>query len=64
MRRALEAAHKVDVGDQYFADKNYKGALLRYQDAAEERPADVAIHVRLGRVLETLHSNSPRGGSE
>jgi predicted TPR repeat methyltransferase len=26
--------------------------LLRYKDAVEKKPDDVAIHVRLGRVLE------------
>ena len=29
-------------------------ALLRYNDAAQEKPGDVAIHVRLGRVFERL----------
>jgi tetratricopeptide (TPR) repeat protein len=58
MRKALAAAHNVDVGDQYFVDRNYNGALARYKDAAEEKPADVAIHVRLGRVLEKLNQLS------
>ncbi|HUE51261.1 MAG TPA: tetratricopeptide repeat protein [Terriglobales bacterium] len=49
-----EAAHNVDVGDQYFGQKNYNGALMRYEDALEIKPGDVAIHVRLGRVLEKL----------
>lgn len=34
--------------------KNYGGALERYNDAAEEKPGDIAIHVRLGRALEKL----------
>jgi tetratricopeptide (TPR) repeat protein len=54
MEMALEAAHNVDVGDYSFEAKNYGGALLRYKDAAEEKPGDLAIHVRLGRVLEKL----------
>ena len=54
MELALEAAHDVDVGDYSFENKNYKGALLRYKDADEEKPGDAAIHVRLGRVLEHL----------
>ena len=54
MEKALEAAHNVDVGDYSFENKNYQGALLRYKDADEEKPGDVAIHVRLGRVLEQL----------
>jgi tetratricopeptide (TPR) repeat protein len=54
MKMALEAAHNVDVGDQYFGQKNYTGALMRYEDALAEKPGDVAIHVRWGRVLEKL----------
>jgi Flp pilus assembly protein TadD len=54
MEIALEAAHNVDVGDYSFAEKNYKGALLRYQDAVEEKPGDAAIHMRLARVFEKL----------
>ena len=54
MEIALEAAHNVDVGDYSFAEKNYKGALLRYQDAVEENPGDAAIHMRLARVFEKL----------
>jgi tetratricopeptide (TPR) repeat protein len=54
MELALKAAHNVDVGDYSFENKNYKGALLRYQDADEEKPGDTAIHVRLGRALEQL----------
>jgi tetratricopeptide (TPR) repeat protein len=54
MEIALDAAHNVDVGDYSFAEKNYKGALLRYQDAVEENPGDAAIHIRLARVFENL----------
>jgi tetratricopeptide (TPR) repeat protein len=54
MERSLAAAHNVEVGDYYFADKNYRAALLRYRDALEDKSADGAIHVRLGRVLEKL----------
>jgi tetratricopeptide (TPR) repeat protein len=54
MKRALEAAHNVDVGDQYFGQKNFDGALMRYKEALEEKPEDAAIHVRLGRVHEKL----------
>ena len=51
---ALKAAHDVEVGDEYFAEKNYNAALLRYKDAVEEKPGDAAIDVRLGRVFEKL----------
>ncbi len=55
MEKALEAAHNVEVGDFSFAQKNYGGALMRYQDAVEEKPGDPAIHVRMGRVFERLN---------
>jgi hypothetical protein len=54
MEMTLKAAHDVDVGDYSFEAKNYGGALLRYKDAAEEKPGDAAIHVRLGRAFEKL----------
>ena len=54
MENALQAAHNVDVGDYYFADKNYNGALFRYQDALKQKPEDAAIYVRLGRSFEKL----------
>jgi tetratricopeptide (TPR) repeat protein len=54
MEMALKAAHDVEVGDYSFAANNYGGALMRYKDADEEKPADAAIHVRLGRVFEKL----------
>ena len=54
MKMALQAAHNVEVGDYSFGQKNYKGALLRYNDALEQKPDDLAIHVWMGRVLEKL----------
>jgi len=54
MERALQAAHDVEVGDEYFEAKNYTGAGMRYKDAAEQKPGDVAIQVRLGRAFEKL----------
>lgn len=54
MERALEAARDVEVGDYSFEEKNYHGAQMRYQDAANWKPQDAAIHVRLGRVYEKL----------
>jgi tetratricopeptide (TPR) repeat protein len=54
MEMALKAAHDVEVGDYSFAANNYGGALMRYKEAAEEKPGDAAIHVRLGRVFEKL----------
>lgn len=54
MEMALKAAHDVEVGDEDYVGKNYNGALLRYKEAAQEKPGDAAIHVRLGRVCEKL----------
>jgi tetratricopeptide (TPR) repeat protein len=54
MEMALKAAHDVEVGDYSFEANNYDGALMRYKDAAEEKPGDAAIYVRLGRVFERL----------
>lgn len=59
MEKALQAAHDVEVGDEYFEDKNYNAALERYQGAVVEKPGDAAIHVRLGRVFEKL-SQAPK----
>ena len=36
MKIALEAAHNVEVGDYAFGEKNYNGALLRYNDAVDD----------------------------
>ena len=52
---ALEASHNVEVGDEQFAEKSYRAAASRYEEAVEQKPADAAIHVRLGRVLEKLN---------
>ena len=58
MERTLDAAHNVEVGDFYFEQKNYKAASFRYQDAAEEKPRDIAVQVRLGRVFEKLNDST------
>ncbi len=55
MEMSLAAAHDTDAGDYDFKIRNYQGALLRYQAALDEKPGDVAIYVRLGRVYEKLH---------
>lgn len=51
---ALEAAHNVEVGDYNFEQKNYRGALSRYREADEQKPADAAILVRMGRAYEKI----------
>ncbi len=55
MEQALEAAHSVEVGDFNFEKENFRGALMRYQDADQRKPGDIAIQVRLGRAFEKLH---------
>lgn len=56
MALVLAAANDIDVGDYYFGEKkNYQAAYQRYRDALEAKPGDIAIHVRLGRVLEKLN---------
>ena len=50
----IAAAKNVDVADQEFESKNYRAALSRYQDAAEEKWGDAAIYVRLARTYEKL----------
>lgn len=54
MESTIAAAQDVDTGDFYAKDKNYKGALMRYQSALEKKPGDSAIYVRLGRAYEHL----------
>jgi len=51
------AAHNTEVGDYYFADKNYRGALMRYLEALEQKRGDAAIHLRLARTYERLKEN-------
>ncbi len=50
----VSAARDVDVGDYYYRQKNYRGALMRYADAAKSKPGDAAIHLRMGRGWEKL----------
>lgn len=48
------AVHDVEVGDFNYGDKNYRGALVRYQSALDEKPNDPGILLRLGKALEKL----------
>jgi len=52
----VSAARDVDVGDYYFRQKNYRGALNRYADAAKAKPGDAAIYLRMGRGWEKLNT--------
>jgi tetratricopeptide (TPR) repeat protein len=49
-----EPAPQVKIPTKANGRQNYSGALQRYNDAAEEKPEDLAIHVRLGRAFEKL----------
>ena len=51
---ALHAAHNVEVGDQQVEEKNFRGALSRYEEALTQKPKDAAIEVRYARVEERL----------
>lgn len=50
----VKAAHSADVGDYYFKDKNYRGALMRYIDAIALKPGDPALYLRIARAAEKL----------
>jgi len=50
----VRAARDADVGDYYYRDKNYRGALMRYADAVKAKPGDAAIYLRMGRSWEKL----------
>ena len=49
-----QAAHDVEVGDYYYNDKNYRGALNRYKLALESWPAEPNILYRLAKSQEGL----------
>lgn len=51
---ALHAAHNVEVGDQEFDQKNFRGALGRYEEALGQKSKDAAIEVRYARTAERL----------
>jgi tetratricopeptide (TPR) repeat protein len=53
------AAHDTEVGDNNFSEKNYRGALMRYRDALQQKRGDAAIHLRIGRALEKLKETEP-----
>lgn len=53
MELALEAAQNVDVGDYYFGQQKYNAALLRYNDALEEKPGDRPFMFGQGESLRS-----------
>jgi tetratricopeptide (TPR) repeat protein len=42
----------VEVGSYYMAEKNYKGAIMRFQDALLYKPGDVVATRKLGQAYE------------
>src|SRR5436305_5493957 len=48
------AAKDLEVGDYYAKQGNYRGALLRYQDALEYVPNDPAAIFRLATAYEQV----------
>src|SRR5450631_1249570 len=47
-----KAAKCIEVGDWYFKQGNYKGAISRYQEALEWKPKDAEATYKLGEVQE------------
>src|SRR5262249_54425456 len=48
------AAKDHEVGDYYFKQKNYQGALARYQDALIYKENDARAHYRMALCYEKL----------
>jgi tetratricopeptide (TPR) repeat protein len=44
----------TEIGDFYFKRKNYRGALSRYQEAADTDPHYARAYMGLGRAYEKL----------
>ena len=47
-----KAAKCIEVGDYYFKQGNYRGAISRYQEALEWKPKDAEATYKLGEVQE------------
>ena len=56
--RKSEAAHDLQVGDDYFSDKHYPSAENRYRLALQEDPANATAMLHLAEVLEKTGHNS------
>jgi tetratricopeptide (TPR) repeat protein len=48
----MRAMKDVEVGDFYYRNGNYKGAIARYRDALEYKPRDADATLKLARTLE------------
>src|SRR5262249_28615903 len=50
-----QAAKKaIEVGDFYYAQKNYRAAESRFREALEYTPANAPAHFKLAQALEKL----------
>ncbi|MBV8050325.1 MAG: hypothetical protein JOZ80_04005 [Acidobacteriaceae bacterium] len=49
------AAKDDEVGDYYLKQRNYKGALARYQDALIYKDNDAVANFRIAQCYEKLH---------
>ena len=47
-----KAAKCVEVGDYYYKEGNYRGAISRYQEALEWKPRDAEATYKLGEAQE------------
>ncbi len=47
-----KAAKCIEVGNYYFKDGNYRGAVSRYQEALEWKPKDAEATYKLGEAQE------------
>lgn len=47
-----KAAKCIEVGDYYFKEGNYRGAISRYQEALEWKPRDAEATYKLGEAQE------------
>jgi tetratricopeptide (TPR) repeat protein len=50
----FRAVKDDEVGDFYFKQKDYKGALARYQDALIYKPNDAVANFRMAQVYEKM----------
>jgi tetratricopeptide (TPR) repeat protein len=53
-----DAAHDLQVGDDYFSDKQYPSAENRYRLVLQEDPANTTAMLHLAQVLEKMHKSA------
>jgi tetratricopeptide (TPR) repeat protein len=50
-----KAAKDIEVGDYYFKQKDYRGALSRYREALFYKPDDAIANFRMGECLAKMN---------